>query len=66
LEVALRNVNSDATFFENIFSLKDMRSNAKFSTEIAPDNTIPLESLVESFEQTLDKDDNEVPMRNKR
>jgi hypothetical protein len=32
----------DATFFENIFPMKDMRSNAKFSTEIAPDNTIPI------------------------
>jgi hypothetical protein len=50
----------DATFFENIFPMKDMRSNAKFSTEIAPDNTIPIESPVESFEQTLEKDDNEV------
>jgi hypothetical protein len=40
----------DATFFENIFPMKDMRSNDKFSTEIAPDNTIPIESPVESFE----------------
>jgi asparagine synthetase A len=56
----------DATFFENIFPMKDMHSNAKFSTEIAPDNTIPIESPVESFEQTLEKDDNEVPVRNKR
>jgi hypothetical protein len=45
----------DATFFENIFPMKDMRSNAKFSTEIAPDNTIPIESPVESFEQTLER-----------
>jgi hypothetical protein len=43
-----------------------MRSNVKFSTEIAPDNTIPIESPVELFEQTLEKDDNEVPVRNKR
>jgi hypothetical protein len=56
----------DATFFENIFPMKDMRSNAKFSTEIAPNNTIPIESPVESFEQTLEKDDNDVPVRNKR
>jgi hypothetical protein len=56
----------DAIFFENIFRMKDMRSNVKFSTEIAPDNTIPIESSVESFEQTLEKDDNEVHVRNKR
>jgi hypothetical protein len=46
--------------------VKDMRSNVKFSTEIAPDNTIPIESSVESFEQTLEKDDNEVLVRDKR
>jgi hypothetical protein len=56
----------DATFFENIFPMKDMHSNAKFSTAIAPDNTIPIESLVECFEQILEEDDNEVPVRNKR
>jgi hypothetical protein len=52
----------DATFFQNIIPMKDMRSNAKFSSEIALDNTIPIESI----EQTLEKDDNEVPVRNKR
>jgi hypothetical protein len=56
----------DATIFENIFLMKDMRSNAKFSTEIAPDNTIHIESSVEPFERTLEKDNNEVPMRKKR
>jgi hypothetical protein len=45
----------DDTFFENIFPMKDMRSNVKFSTEIAPDNTIPIESPIKSFEQTLAK-----------
>jgi hypothetical protein len=56
----------DATFFENIFLMKDMRSNVKFSTKIALGNTILIESPVESFEQTLEKDDNKVPVRNKR
>jgi uncharacterized membrane protein YgcG len=56
----------DATFFENIFPMKYMCSNAKFSTKLAPDNTIPIESPVESFEQTLENDDNEVLVRNKR
>jgi hypothetical protein len=60
----------DATFFENIFPMKDMHSNAKFLSELAPDFTIPIESPVESFEQplkeVLEEDDNEVPVRNKR
>ena len=60
----------DATFFENIFPMKDMRSNAKFSSEIAPNVTIPIDPPVELFEQpfsdVLEEDDNEVPMRSKR
>jgi hypothetical protein len=60
----------DATFFENIFPTKDMRSNAKFSSKIAPNVTIPIDHPVESFEQpfsdVLEEDDNEVPVRNKR
>jgi hypothetical protein len=60
----------DATFFENIFSMKDMCSNARFSTEIAPDFTVPIESSIESFEQppeeVLEENDNKVPARNKR
>ena len=60
----------DATFFENIFPMKDMHSNTRFSSEIAPDFTIPIESPVESFEQPLEevheKDDNEVPVRKTR
>jgi hypothetical protein len=40
--------------------MEDMRSNVKFSTEITLDNTIHIESSVESFEQTLEKDDNEI------
>ena len=59
-----------ATFFENIFPMKDMRSNAKFSSEIAPNVTTLIEYLVEPFEQPLKEvpkeDDNEVPVRNKR
>ena len=60
----------DATFFENIFPMKDMCSNARFSSEIAPDFTLPIESPIESFEQSLEEvleeNDNEVPVRNKR
>jgi hypothetical protein len=60
----------DAIFFENILPMKDMCSNARFSSEIAPDFTIPIESPIESFEQppeeVLEENDNEVPARNKR
>jgi hypothetical protein len=50
--------------------MKDMCNNTRFSSKIVPDFTIPIESPVESFEQPLEevheKDDNEVPVRNKR
>jgi hypothetical protein len=60
----------DATFFENVFPMKDMCSNARFCFEIAPDFTIPIESHVESLkqppEEVLEENDNEVFVRNKR
>jgi hypothetical protein len=60
----------DAIFFENIFPMKDMCNNTRFSSKIVFYFTIPIESPVESFEQPLEevheKDDNEVPVRNKR
>jgi hypothetical protein len=56
----------DAIFFENIFSIKDMCSNARFFSKIAPNFTIPIESPVELFEQppeeVLEENDNEVSM----
>jgi asparagine synthetase A len=50
--------------------MKDMCRNARFSSKIAPDFTVPIESSIESFEQSpeevLEENDNEVPARNKR
>jgi len=50
--------------------MKDMHINTRFSFEIAPDFTTPIKSPVELFEQpyeeVLEKDDNRVPVRNKR
>jgi hypothetical protein len=41
----------DAIFFKNIFPIKDMCSNTRFFSKIAPNFTILIESPVESFEQ---------------
>jgi hypothetical protein len=43
----------DAIFFEDIFYVKDMRSNAKFSSELAPDFTIPIESPSNHLKKSL-------------
>jgi hypothetical protein len=45
----------DAIFFKNIFSMKDMCSNARFSSEIAPDFIIPIESPVDHLSNHLKK-----------
>jgi hypothetical protein len=50
--------------------MKDMCSNARFFSKIAPNFTIFVESPVESSEQSpeevLEENDNKVPARNKR
>jgi hypothetical protein len=50
--------------------MKDMRRFTRFSSEISPNFTTPIKLHVESFEEPhekiLEKDDNEVPVRNKR
>jgi hypothetical protein len=56
----------DATFFENIFPMKDMHSIARFSSEIIPESSTTDEYFEQSHEEVLEKDNNEVPRRNKR
>jgi hypothetical protein len=60
----------DATFFENMFPMKDMHSTARFSSEIIPESSTsddyfekPHENV---FEDVREKDDNEAPTRSKR
>jgi hypothetical protein len=60
----------DATFFENMFPMKDMHSTARFSSEIIPESSTsddyfeqPHENI---FEDVHEKDDNEAPTRSKR
>ena len=60
----------DATFFENIFPMKDMHSTSRFSSEITPERVAPTvsetsEQPVER-EEILEKDDSETPRRSKR
>jgi hypothetical protein len=60
----------DATFFENMFPIKDMHSTARFSFEIIPESCTsddyfeqPHENV---FEDVHENDDNEAPTRSKR
>ena len=59
----------DATFFENVFPMKDMHSTSRFSSEITPESVAPIvtktsEQPVEQ-EEILEKDDSEAPRRSK-
>ena len=58
----------DTTFFENMFPVKDMHINSKFSTEITPQPAAPIESSEQSdeHEHILEKEDSEAPRRSKR
>jgi hypothetical protein len=60
----------DATFFDNMFPMKDMHSTARFSAEIIPESSTsddyfeqPHENI---FEDVHEKDENEAPTRSKR
>src|SRR4051812_25018517 len=57
----------DATFFENMFPMKDMHSPARISSEILvePSTSVDI-SEQPHVEEVLEKDDNEAPKRSKR
>src|SRR5436190_2279218 len=56
----------DATFFENMFPMKDMHSTIKISSEIFPESSTSSEYFEQPPEEVLEKDDNETPARSKR
>ena len=60
----------DATFFENIFPMKDIHSTSRFSSEITPEfvapNVIETSKQPVEREEILEKDDSEAPRRSKR
>jgi hypothetical protein len=53
-------------FFENIFPMKDIHRIYRFSTEITPEPTTPVEFSGIENEEILEKDDSEAPRRSKR
>jgi hypothetical protein len=56
----------DATLFEHIFPMKDIHSNSRYSSEITPKHSTPIESSKQPHEIDLDEDDNDAPKRSKR
>jgi hypothetical protein len=60
----------DATFFENMFPIKDMHSTARFSSKIIPESSASDDYFEQphenAFENVHEKDDNEALTRSKR
>ena len=56
----------DATFFENMFLMKDMLSISRFSSEIISEPVAPIESSEQPHENILEEDEGEAPRRSKR
>ena len=57
----------DATFFENMFPMKDMHSFAEFSSDLIPKSSTSNDYSEQlHVENVLEKDDNEAPKRSKR
>ena len=45
----------DATFFDNIFPMKDMHSTSRFSSEITPESVAPI--VTETSEQPVEQEE---------
>lgn len=56
----------DATFFENIFPMKDMHNIARFSSEINSESSTFDDYIEQTFEEVREKDNNEACVRSKR
>ena len=58
--------SNDATFFEDIFPMKDMPSSSSQRSETTPGPTVPLEHSEKKHTDIPEEDDNEAPRRSKR
>ena len=56
----------DATFFENVFPMKDMHSTLKFSSKLIPEPVTPIESFKRPPVNIQEEDDNAVLRKSKR
>ena len=56
----------DATFFENIFPMKDMHNSTSQANDLTPESIIPIEHSEHTREQILEKDGSIVLRRSKR
>jgi hypothetical protein len=55
----------NATFFENMFLIKDMHDTARIPTEIIPDSSTTNEYFEQPHKDVTENDDNEGPKQSK-
>src|SRR4051812_44816582 len=58
--------SKNATFFEDIFPMKDMPSTSRQESVETPEPAIPMEYYERAHDEIPEEVDNEVPVRNKR
>ena len=56
----------DATFFEDIFPMRDMQSNSRLESDETPEPAIPMEYYEHKSDKSSTEDDEEAPVRSKR
>ena len=56
----------DATFFEDIFPMRDMQSIPRLETDETPEPAIPMEYYEHNSDEVSTEDDEEAPVRSKR
>jgi len=56
----------DATFFEDIFPMRDMQSTSRQESEITPEPAIPMEYYEQTHDENPEEDDEEARGRGKR
>ena len=58
--------SKDATFFEDIFPMKDMQSTSRQESEETPEPAIPMEYYEQTHDENPEEDDEETLGRGKR
>ena len=58
--------SKDATFFEDIFPMRDMQSTSRLESDETPEPAIPMEYYEHKSDESSSEDDEEAPVRSKR
>ena len=66
VKVGMITESRDATFFEDIFPMRDMQSISRLESDNTPEPTILMEYYEHKSDESSTEDDEEAPIRSKR